>query len=137
MGNSSLARTGGRLLPHRDERGESGVVFLMMATALILLFTVLVQYGINLHASRIADAAAREGATEAARWDGSAGNGSATAKEYVTQDGSPAVRSSEVSATRSGTQARVSVTVQVASVLPWLSDPITSTATAPVERWVE
>jgi len=125
------------LLPRRDERGESGVVFLMMATAMMTLFAVLVQYGINLHASRVADAAAREGATAAARWDGSAGAGSSTAKEYVTQGGSPAVRGSQVSASRSGTQARVTVTVQVASVLPWLNDPITSTATAPVERWVE
>lgn len=126
-----------RLRARRDELGAGGVEFLIMATAMITLFTILVQYGINLYAARVAEAAAREGATAAARWDGSAGAGSSTAKEYLTQDGSPAVRGSTVTSSRSGTQARVTVTVQVVSVLPWLDDPITSTATAPVERWVD
>jgi len=121
----------------RDERGASGVEFLIMAPILIALFTILVQFGINLHAQRVAEAAAREGAVEAARWDGSAGAGSSTAKEYVTQDGSPAVTGSTVSSSRSGTQARVTVTVEVVSIMGWLADPITSTATAPVERFVE
>ena len=75
----------------RDERGASGVEFLIMATALFGLFTILVQFGINLHAQRVAEAAAREGAVEAARFDGTEGAGSRTAKEHVTEDGSPAV----------------------------------------------
>ena len=114
----------------RDERGASGVEFLIMAT-------ILVQFGINLHAQRVAEAAAREGAVEAARFDGTEGAGSRTAKEYVTEDGSPAVTASTVSASRSGTQATVTVTVEVVSIMPWLDDPITSTATVPVERFVE
>ena len=121
----------------RDERGASGVEFLVMATALFGLFTILVQFGINLHAQRVAEAAAREGAVEAARFDGTEGAGSSTAKEYVTEDGSPAVTGSTVSASRSSTQATVTVTVEVVSIMPWLDDPITSTATAPVERFVE
>ena len=59
--------------------------FLIMATALFGLFTILVQFGINLHAQRVAEAAAREGAVEAARFDGTEGAGSRTAKEYVTE----------------------------------------------------
>lgn len=121
----------------RDERGASGVEFLVMATALFGLFTILVQFGINLHAHRVAEAAAREGAVEAARFDGTEGAGSSTAKEYITEDGSPAVTGSTVSASRSSTQATVTVTVEVVSIMPWLDDPITSTATAPVERFVE
>lgn len=126
-----------RLRCRRDERGASGVEFLIMATALIGLFTILVQFGINLHAHRVAEAAAREGAVEAARWDGTEGAGSRTAKAYVTEDGAPAVTGSNVSASRSSTQATVTVTVEVVSIMPWLDDPITSTATVPVERFVE
>lgn len=109
----------------------------MMITSMMLLFLILVQFGINMYASRVAEAAAREGATTAAHWDGTSGGGSAKAKEYVTDDGSPAVRGSTVSASRTGAQARVTVTVQVATVLPFLAHPITSTATAPVERWTQ
>ncbi len=47
-------RTGRRQRRRRDERGTSGVVFLMMATSMFLLFTILVQYGINLYAARVA-----------------------------------------------------------------------------------
>jgi Flp pilus assembly protein TadG len=121
----------------RDERGTGGVEFLMMITALMLLFLILVQFGINLYASRVAEAAAREGANEAAHWNGTAESGSAKAKSYVTDDGAPAVQGSTVSSSRTGTEARVTVTVQVATVLPFMSHPITSTATAPVERWTQ
>jgi len=121
----------------RDQRGASGVEFLIMATALIGLFTILVQYGINLYAQRVAEAAAREGAVAAARWDGTESAGSQTAKEYLTEDGAPAITGSTVTASRSGTRATVSVTVEVVSILPWLDDPITSTATATVERFVQ
>lgn len=109
----------------------------MMITALMLLFLILVQFGINLYASRVAEAAAREGANEAAHWNGTADSGSSKAKSYVTDDGAPAVQDSTVSSSRTGTEARVTVTVQVATVLPFMSHPITSTATAPVERWTQ
>lgn len=119
------------------ERGAAGVEFLIVATVLIFLFTTLVQYGIRFHAQRVAEAAAREGAVAAARFDGTEGAGSSTAKEYVDDDGKPAVTGSSVSVSRSPTEARVTVTVDVVTLAPWLGGSITSTATAPVERFVE
>lgn len=121
----------------RTERGAAGVEFLIMAAVLIALFTTLVQYGIRFHAQRVAEAAAREGAVTAARWDGTESAGSRTAKEYVSDDGKPAVTGSSVSVSRSATEARVTVTVEVVTLAPWLGGSITSTATAPVERFVE
>ena len=121
----------------RDERGASGVEFLLMATALFLLLTRLVQYGIRMHAARVAEAAAREGAVTSARFDGTSEDGRETAGGYATDAGSPAVTGSTVTSSRSATEARVTVTVEVFSVLPWLDEPITKTATVPVERFVE
>ena len=126
-----------RLRHRRDERGASGVEFLVMAAVLIGLFSILVQFGINQYGQRVAEAAAREGAVEAARFDGTEGAGSTTAKEYLTEDGAPAVTGSTVSASRSSTQATVTVRVEVVSIMPWLDDQITSTATVPVEKFVE
>lgn len=128
---------GTRLRRRRDERGASGVEFLIMAAVLIGLFSILVQFGINQYGQRVAEAAAREGAVEAARFDGTEGAGSRTAKEYLTEDGAPAVTGSTVSASRSSTQATVTVRVEVVSIMPWLDDLITSTATVPVEKFVE
>lgn len=117
----------------RDERGSGGVEFLVVVVAIFFLFTVLLQYGIRMHADRIAQVAAREGAVAAARFDGTTGAGRSTAASYA--DG-PAIRGASISASRTATEARVSVTVQIVTILPLLGDQITSTATAPVERYV-
>ena len=117
----------------RDERGSGGVEFLVVAVTIFFLFAVLVQYGIRMHADRLAQLAAREGAVATARFDGTTATGRSTAAEYA--DG-PAIRGASISASRTATEARVSVTVQIVTILPLLGDPITSTATAPVERYV-
>ncbi|MEP7737753.1 TadE/TadG family type IV pilus assembly protein [Nocardioides sp. 31GB23] len=111
--------------------------FLIVATVLIFLFCTLVQYGIRFHAQRVAEAAAREAAVATARYDGTEGSGSSTATEYINDDGKPAVTGSSVSVSRSATEARVTVTVEIVTLAPWLGGSITSTATAPVERFVE
>ncbi|RHW28286.1 pilus assembly protein [Nocardioides immobilis] len=121
----------------RDERGASGPEFLIMAMVLFLGFTMLVQYGIRMHANRVAEAAAQEGAHTSARFDGTADDGRQTADGYVDEAGNPAVSGSTVTSSRSSTQATVTVTVQIVSLMPWLDDPITQTATVPVERFVE
>jgi hypothetical protein len=109
------------------------VEFLVVVVAIFFLFTTLVQYGIRLHANRIAEAAAREGVVATARFDGTTEAGRTTAHRYAT---GPAIRGSSVAASRSATEARVSVTVQIVTLMPFLSGPVTSTATAPVERYI-
>ena len=116
-----------------DERGSGGVEFLIVVVTIFFLFAVLLQYGIRMHADRLAQLAAREGAVAAARFDGTTATGRSTAARYA--DG-PAIRGASISASRTATEARVSVTVQTVTILPLLGDPITSTATAPVERYV-
>ena len=129
-------------LPHRDarrrrdERGSGGVQFLITFVAIFFLFTSLVQYGIRMHANRMAEAAAREAAVSTARFDGTLESGRATAKDYLSASGAIAITGSTVNVTRSATEARVSVTVTIVPLAPWLADPITSVATAPVERFV-
>lgn len=127
-----------RWLAHRrrNERGSGGVEFLVVVVVLFFLFASLVQYGIRMHANRLAETAAREGAVTAARFDGTPDAGRATARQYMTTSGAVAITGSTVNASRSTTEARVSVTVQVVSLAPWLAGTITATATAPVERFV-
>lgn len=120
----------------RNQQGAAAVEFLIIAVVLFMLFSTVVQFGIRGHANRIAEAAAREGAVNAARWDGTAGSGAAKAREY-TNRGAPAVRSASTSGSRTATSAQVTVIVHPPVLVPWLNGPITSTATAPVERFVE
>ena len=120
----------------RDEYGAAGVEFLIVAVTLFLLFTTLVQYGVRFHAQRVAEAAAREGAVATARWNGSTAAGRSQAQGYI-DDGKPAVLGGHINAARSPTDASVTVTVQVPSLMPWLDGPVTSKATAPVERFAQ
>jgi Flp pilus assembly protein TadG len=122
--------------PRREELGASGVEFLIMAATLFLLFTTLVQYGIRFHAQRVAEAAAREGAVATARWDGTTATGRTTARGYINA-GKPAVLGGQINASRSPARASVTVTVRVPSLMPWLDGPVTSRATAPVERFAQ
>ncbi|WP_101601504.1 TadE/TadG family type IV pilus assembly protein [Brevibacterium sp. Mu109] len=110
--------------------------FLITFVAIFFLFTSLVQYGIRMHANRMAEAAAREAAVSTARFDGTTESGRATADDYLSTTGAIAITGSTVNVTRSTTEARVSVTVKIVPLAPWLADPITSVATAPVERFV-
>lgn len=107
-----------------------------MVVVLLGLFTTLAQTGIRFYGQRLAEAAAREGAEAAARFDGTETTGRRSATEYLTQDGAPAITDSQVAARRTATQARVEVTVHVVTLAPWLAGPIRSVATAPVERFV-
>lgn len=120
----------------RDERGSGGVQFLITFVAIFFLFTSLVQYGIRMHADRMAQAAAREAAISTARFDGTTDAGRATASDYLSTSGAIAITGSTVTVTRSATEARVTVTVTMVRLAPWLADPITSVATAPRERFV-
>lgn len=146
---AQILEHGGPLRPHRkgqpwtstrplrrDELGASGVEFLIMAVTLFLLFTTLVQYGIRFHAQRVAEAAAREGAVATARWNGSTAAGRTAARGYISA-GQPAVLGGQINASRGPTQASVTVTVQVPSLMPWLDGPVTSRATSPVERFAQ
>lgn len=120
----------------RNQRGSGGVEFLVVVVVLFFLFATLVQYGIRMHANHLAETAAREGAVTAARFDGTPDAGRATARQYMTTTGAVAITGSTVDATRSATEARVSVRVTMVSLAPWLAGSITATATVPVERFV-
>lgn len=122
----------------RHERGAASVEFIIVVTVLVVfLFATMVQWGIRSHANRVAEAAAREGVVDAAAIDGDAAAGKTTAKGFVESTGHPAVTGSTVAADRTATEASVTVTVTVLTLVPWGNSPISSTATAPVERFAE
>lgn len=124
-----------RVRRRRDERGAGGVEFLIVMTTVLAVFVMLTQYGIRLHANRLAEVAAREGAIAAAGFDGTPETGRITARQFLAD--SPAIRGSSVTVARTASEAQVTVTVQITALSPLLSDPITVTATVPRERFVQ
>ena len=120
----------------RDQRGAAAVEFLMIAPLLMLLTLLTVQWAVRLEAQRAVDAAAREGAVAAARWDGDAAQGRSTALDYLAAL-VPQLTGPSAQVVRDAREARATVRGEVISLIPGVELTVTSTATAPVERFVE
>ena len=120
----------------RSERGAIGIEFMLIISMLVVVFLVMLQYGVRAHAHRIVTAAAEEGLAAAAAYDGSAEEGRRTAQRYVNDLG-PGVENAVVTASRSSDTARVTVTGEVEEFVPFLTIEVSAEVSGPVERFVE
>lgn len=129
------ARQGRAFLPRRGQRGAAAVEVVLVAPVVLLTFLLLVQWAVKLQAERVADAAAREGAVAAAAWDGSAQAGQQAALEYLNEL-DPQMTGHTATASRGVASAQATVEGTVLSLLPGIDLHVSSTARAPVERFV-
>lgn len=59
-----------RATRERNERGAMAIEFLLAITMLTLVFLLMLQYAVKVHAQRVATAAAEEALSAAAAYDG-------------------------------------------------------------------
>src|SRR3954454_10270803 len=91
----------------RDERGAMSIEFLLINSAFMLVFLVMLQYAVKAHAHRVAEAAAEEALAAASAYDGSAASGESAGNHYLADLGT--LSDTKVTATRSGVTAAVTV----------------------------
>lgn len=118
---------------------ESGSVVGEFAVIALLLLTVSffgLQGGMWWHARNVAMAAARDGVRAAAAETGTTADGEARAREYVmARDGGRTLQQVAVMATRTGTEASVTVSGETVHVnIIAVMFPVRQTAHFPVER---
>jgi Flp pilus assembly protein TadG len=118
----------------RDDRGAGAVEFIVVMPVLMLIFLLLVQWAVQLHSDRIVHAAAREGAVDAASWDGGAAAGRVTAQEYLA-DVEADLSNTAVDVDLSATSATVTVSGDVLTLLPGVHLRVSATASVPIERF--
>jgi Flp pilus assembly protein TadG len=131
--------------PGRDRSGSrqtgASTVELAVATPLLLfLLLIVVQFGVWLHATHIAQAGADQGLAAARAVDGTPAAGRAQADTVLAQLASgiltdPAVDVTAVSGPDGGPQLRVDVRGSAASVVPLLHLPVHVSAQGPREVW--
>jgi hypothetical protein len=92
---------------------------------------VVVQTALWYHAAEVADNAAGDGASAAARLGASAALGSAAAADFVADAGGQLV---EAHVSADGTTMVATATVHVPRVIPGWPDTVTRSASAPMER---
>jgi Flp pilus assembly protein TadG len=123
----------------RDEAGANSIAFVIVVPIVLLALGTSVQYFVKTDAQRTAEAAAEEGAAAARRFDGSAEAGRAQAYDFLGDVDNDSLEDVQVSATRDGIEASVTVTGTADSVawLPFMDTTVSATSTGPVERYTE
>lgn len=114
----------------RDDRGVAELAVVIVPTLLLILLVLHV--GIYWWGQTVATRAAHHGLDQARVLDGSAADGEAVAWQLLDQTG--VLTGPQVSASRSATEATVTVSGQTLSILPGVSLTVTATASGPVER---
>jgi len=115
---------------HR-ESGEVSVQVVLLTPVVLLLVLVVVQAALWYHAVQVADNAAADGASTAARRGAGVDAGSAAVADFVSDAGGRLLVA-RVSA--DGTEMIATATLHVAHVIPGWPDIVTRRATAPIER---
>ena len=123
---------------HR-EAGAASMAFVIVLPILMLALGATAQYFVKADAQRTAQAAAEEGAAAARRFDGSAEAGRQRAYDFLNGVDNDSLENVEVSATRDGAVASVTVTGEAdeLSWIPFFDGSVSETSTGPVERYTE
>ena len=119
----------------RNERGALSIEFLLVISALMLVFLLMLQYAMQAHAHRVAQAAAEEALAAASAYDGSAASGMDAGNHYLGDLGS--LSGTQVTVTRTGDTAAVTVTGNGQQVLPFVPVHVSVHLEGPIERFVE
>jgi len=118
------------------DRGSASLELVVVFPVLLLLMFGGIQGALYYYGRSIALAAAQEGSRSAAAQNGSLGAGNAAAITFITRaGGTDVLQGSQVSSSRSATDATVTVHGSSLSILPFWGGPtITQSASAPLER---
>ncbi|KRA37946.1 hypothetical protein ASD81_04480 [Nocardioides sp. Root614] len=119
----------------RDERGALSIEFLLVISALMLVFLLMLQYAVKAHAHRVAEAAAEDALAAASAYDGTAISGEEAAIKTLGELGN--LSNTSVAVTRNGETATATVTGDVEQFLPFVTVHVTVRLEGPVEHFVE
>jgi len=126
---------GRRILRSRGDRGDATIETVIVVPVLVFLIMGIVQFGMWMHASHIADAAARDGVS-AARLEG-AGPGATgdAARETLDRLANGLITNPSVDAQQSAERVTVRVSGTVRPIIPGVAFTVTRFADGPVERF--
>lgn len=118
-----------------DQRGGGTVELVIVIPVVLLLFLLIAQFTLYMHATHIAQAAASEALSAARVSGGSTAAGTAEANRVLSQLGNGPLHASSVDVRRTATQASVTITGTVTNVVPFFTFAVHAVAVGPVERF--
>jgi hypothetical protein len=118
-----------------SERGSQTVEAIIVLPVLFVIFFVIVQGAVWLHAGNIAQASASSAYNSARLFDASAADGVAAGSATAEQNGT-VLSGAAVTVDRTATTVTVTVTGNAATLIPGWDTRVGRTVTGPVERWI-
>ena len=118
----------------RNERGALSIEFLLVISALMLVFMLMLQYAVKAHAHRVAEAAAEEALAAASAYDGTVASGEHAGNDALTDLGS--LSNTTVAVTRNGATASATIAGDVEQLIPFVPVHVTVHLEGPIERFV-
>lgn len=117
-----------------SDRGDATAQLVIVTPVLVLLIFLAVQAAIYFHAANVAAAAASQGAAAASPRAAGAGDGIAAAQALMADLGADPAGAPVVNV--SDGYVSVTVTVDVAQIVPFFPDSVSRSALEPQERFV-
>ena len=133
--------TAGRLLARwrrvvaRPDAGAATAELVIAMPLLLLIVMFVIQAGVWMHATHIAQAAATRAASTAAAYQSSAGAGQGAGADTLAAIGSGVLKNPQVSVTRTATEVRVRIRGTAQTVVPGIRWRVSTVVVRPVERW--
>jgi Flp pilus assembly protein TadG len=118
----------------REDAGAGAVELVIVTPLLMLLVLGVIQFALAEQAQHVAQAAATQALAAARVQDGTAAAGQTQAGTVLSQLGG-SLTGPAVTVTRTATQARVTVTGGVESLIPGVRLHVRATVTGPAEEW--
>lgn len=119
----------------RADDGVGSVELATLALVVLMLAFATIQVGLYYHARKVAQSAARQGVDAGRQFGAGPGDGAAQAQQFLARYGN-SVRGARISTSGSSAQQiRITVTGDVATLVPGLELHVTQHADGPVERW--
>ena len=122
-----------------DRGGDRGSVTLetvVLMPLVLLIIMLVVQAGLWMHATHVAQAAATRAASSAAAYQSSAAAGHDAGAQTLAAIGDGVLRNPQVSVTRTATEVRVEIVGTAATVVPGITWTVHAVVVRPVERFV-
>ncbi|MGC9667441.1 TadE family protein [Planosporangium sp. 12N6] len=119
----------------RPDVGAATAELVVAMPLLLLIVMTVIQAGVWMHATHVAQAAATRAASTAAGYQSSAAAGRAAGGDTLTAVGSGVLANPSVSVTRTATEVRAEITGSAATVVPGFHWRVNVVVVRPVERW--
>jgi Flp pilus assembly protein TadG len=119
-----------------DDRGSLTLETVVLMPFVLLIITLVVQAGLWLHATHVAQAAANKALVTAAAHGSTAGQGRTAGQQSITALGERLLVEPNVDVTRTATTVTVSISATSPAVVPGLHWTVRAGAVGPVERFV-